>query len=120
MVKVKEEWPKLPPKFKAKWLAALRSGEYKQGVETLYTNDDKYCCLGVACRVAKISTRNLDHHTIPEDFKGVPKILRGMPIGNTVVEHLTKLNDGYFGYLSNGSIKKRTFKGIATWIDKNL
>lgn len=30
------------------WLAALRSGKYKQGYHTLYDRDTKgYCCLGV-------------------------------------------------------------------------
>ena len=33
-----------------KWVAALRSGKYKQGKGQLYDNlDEKYCCLGVAC-----------------------------------------------------------------------
>lgn len=33
-------------KIKEKWLAALRSGEYKQGQDALRSGD-KYCCLGV-------------------------------------------------------------------------
>lgn len=38
-----------------KWVTALRSGNYAQGVGRLeYQEDGKslYCCLGVACRVA--------------------------------------------------------------------
>lgn len=31
-----------------KWLDALKSGEYKQGQKTL-RDEDKFCCLGVAC-----------------------------------------------------------------------
>ena len=34
------------------WLAALRSGEYKQGRKALHDDRDKssnFCCLGVAC-----------------------------------------------------------------------
>lgn len=34
-----------------KWIAALRSGEFKQGTGTLRTHDDTYCCLGVACEL---------------------------------------------------------------------
>lgn len=30
-----------------KWLSALRSGEYKQGLEALKSPDGSYCCLGV-------------------------------------------------------------------------
>lgn len=36
------------PEIKAKWLAALRSGEYKQGRGEL-RNGDSFCCLGVLC-----------------------------------------------------------------------
>ena len=43
--------PKLNPEFKAAWLAALRSGEYKQGKYAL-NSDRGFCCLGVACDVA--------------------------------------------------------------------
>ena len=38
-----------------KWVAALRSGEYKQGKGALVVEDADgpfYCCLGVACQVA--------------------------------------------------------------------
>lgn len=33
------------------WLAALRSGEYKQGIGSL-KEDNRYCCLGVLCDLA--------------------------------------------------------------------
>lgn len=42
-------------KVKAKWVAALRSGEYVQGRGKLHTRDaggDKFCCLGVLCELA--------------------------------------------------------------------
>ncbi len=48
---------KLPPDIKARWLTALRSGEYKQGKNRLRNtqSDGKfvYCCLGVLCDVLK-------------------------------------------------------------------
>jgi hypothetical protein len=34
------------------WVAALRSGEYKQGVSYLKRQDGCYCCLGVLCELA--------------------------------------------------------------------
>lgn len=41
----------LGPKQK-EWVAALRSGEYKQGKYDLYTpKTNSYCCLGVAAKV---------------------------------------------------------------------
>ena len=42
---------KLQRKRVEKWVAALRSGKYKQGKEALTTTAG-YCCLGVACELA--------------------------------------------------------------------
>lgn len=39
------------PEIKAKWLEALRSGNYKQGTGRLRKADNSYCCLGVLCDV---------------------------------------------------------------------
>jgi hypothetical protein len=36
------------PDIKARWVAALRSGDYKQGTGVLH-KADAYCCLGVLC-----------------------------------------------------------------------
>ena len=36
--------------LKAKWVEALRSGDYKQGTNRLRIGDE-YCCLGVLCDV---------------------------------------------------------------------
>ena len=40
---------------KQKWVAALRSGQYKQGRGRL-RQEDKYCCLGVLCDLSPIGT----------------------------------------------------------------
>lgn len=57
-----EEGIKLKPEVKAKWLAALRSGEYNQTTSVLcrLPEDDgengevvSHCCLGVLCELAK-------------------------------------------------------------------
>lgn len=37
---------------KDRWLAALRSGKYKQGKKVLRTEEGTYCCLGVLCDLA--------------------------------------------------------------------
>lgn len=43
-------------KIVKKWVTALRSGKYKQGVSALHTvpknGGNKYCCLGVLCDLA--------------------------------------------------------------------
>jgi hypothetical protein len=40
---------------KKKWVAALRSGKYKQGTGALRRGDE-YCCLGVLCDVYRKAT----------------------------------------------------------------
>lgn len=58
MVKPKKEkemkWPKRAPKTprarRELWVAALRSGEFKQGKAALRTAEG-YCCLGVGCEI---------------------------------------------------------------------
>lgn len=43
------------PEIKARWVAALRSGNYAQGRHALrrvIDGKDKYCCLGVLCDIA--------------------------------------------------------------------
>lgn len=36
---------------KAKWQAALTSGEYEKGTGALRTHGNKFCCLGVLCDI---------------------------------------------------------------------
>lgn len=42
----------MKPEIKAAWVAALRSGKYKQGMKFLNRNG-AFCCLGVLCELAK-------------------------------------------------------------------
>lgn len=113
---MKNDYPKLPKAFKKKWISALRSGKFKQGKTKLKYKDEKgvtrHCCLGVACEIqgAKI---NMEHGGgFISSNRGVTGVLK-VPIiirGNlALADELSWMND-------NG----KTFKGIATWIDKNL
>jgi hypothetical protein len=60
--------------IKAKWLSALRSGEYQQGKQALKLYK-KFCCLGVLCDIHSKETKNkwveniyLDHQgALPQD-----------------------------------------------------
>lgn len=38
--------------IKSQWVAALRSGDYKQGIGSLVTGDE-FCCLGVLCDISE-------------------------------------------------------------------
>jgi len=55
--------PKMDPERKAEWVAALRSGNYKQGHEWL-NRGGAMCCLGVACDL---------HSKSPEGMKWTSK-----------------------------------------------
>ena len=64
----------------SKWIAALRSGKYKQGYGFLQPTKDKYCCLGVACLVIipkdKLERNNdLIVGGLPESQRHCPKWL---------------------------------------------
>jgi hypothetical protein len=56
------------PHIKSKWVAALRSGQYKQGSGRLRDKKNRFCCLGVLC--------NLHAQAFPEFAAGELNPLR--------------------------------------------
>lgn len=102
---------RLPKRFKAKWVKALRSGEYKQGKNGLYNSDGSYCCLGVACKIVGNSNEELGliGYIEPElikDYKKVPSILERE---EELASKLAKMND-----------TGKSFNQIAAYIDRYL
>lgn len=61
------------PEAKAKWVAALRSGEYRQGCaylqQTTESGSSRYCCLGVLCRVAMASGVAVEAVQVQDHFR---------------------------------------------------
>ena len=119
---MKTTYPKLPKIFKDKWLKALRGGEYKQGKTKLHS-DGKYCCLGVACRIAGASTKRIGYNALINNNLinvRVPNILKCESLRDSIiVSKLAHMNDG----VSDNGISKaptRSFKQIANWIESNL
>lgn len=47
--------PLTPAEARRLWVEALRSGEYEQG-RTWLRENDRYCCLGVACELYRKHT----------------------------------------------------------------
>lgn len=135
---VKVKAPKMKAAIKRRWVAALRSGKYKQSEGQLrevdYDNDRAvlgYCCLGVLCDVYANSKAGAHAKWKDEGFLGettyLPTEVRewaGLPGEDeascykpapgyhheTVQEALTTLND----------VIGAGFKRIAAWIEKNL
>lgn len=57
--------------FKARWIAALRSGRYQQGEHVLRSEDNKFCCLGVACNLIDPSAWDSQVTVSPGDDRGL-------------------------------------------------
>lgn len=86
------------------WVKALRSGRYKQAKRTLMYGSSlgrgeySYCCLGVACRVAKVPQKSgvfrfsndaVNSQRIPEDAT----LYRRLGLNFELSTRLMQLND---------------------------
>lgn len=112
--------PKLPKVFKRKWVAALRSGEFKQGRGGLHVSiSSSYCCLGVGCAVLGASLESLQRcgtitYLALIDPDRVPD----------------KIKDALFAHDGNATAEARlismndsddwSFHEIADWIEEHL
>lgn len=108
-----------------KWVAALRSGEFKQGKYVLHQVDtDSYCCLGVGCKVAMANGVQLETGTIQIDgkYEGVatrfdcehtflPKSVKDW-LGLT-----SSVGCSHAGYLTELNDSGKTFSKIADLIE---
>lgn len=121
---------KIAKELKAKWLAALRSGDYKQGKNYLHNSaKDTFCCLGVLCEVAGIPRRDAKLFGDPvDDYNFAGKFSAGTvysvpgkfemknsetgdwPIPEPDRDTLIDLNDN----------KNWDFQAIANWIEANI
>ena len=101
----------MAPELKAKWVAALRSGKYKQGKGTLYKGG-KHCCLGVLHRIA------YPDRPIPakkQSFTSAEEI--GLGFGMFPTHHLANMNDGR-NLEGGGKGKQYSFAEIADYIER--
>jgi hypothetical protein len=66
---------KMRPSIKAKWVAALRSGEYNQ-TEGSLRDDNGFCCLGVLCNLhAQAHPRIAAKQDLPHEYMGLSDLL---------------------------------------------
>ena len=140
------EGKKMNPEIKAKWVAALRSGQYQQGKGYLkrWDADDltpSHCCLGVLCEIAKaegvdVSESKLDsaaagmsaYAMFGKDSQTLPDVVQrwaGLGSTNPYIPYdhedrnmwtLAELNDGG----DNHDAEEHTFNDIADLIEEHL
>jgi hypothetical protein len=98
--------------LKAKWIEALRSGEYEQGHLYLRKNG-RHCCLGVLCELTGLEISQGGMMVAgpyeKDDYEPIYKLLGSVD----VAQALWRRNDG------NGE-RQHSFPEIADYIEKNL
>ena len=109
-------YKKMDPELKAKWIAALRSGKYRQAKSSLRRRISKsvvgYCCLGVACNI--VSNRKWhrsDESVEMFDWGDVRYYTDHLDfLDGKAIETLITMNDG----------EDASFDDIADWVEANL
>lgn len=110
------------PEDKAKWAAALRSGEYKQGHMALMDYQGHYCCLGVLCKINGLTSSETGGEFNEFTYNGevssffLPSNFRKeIGLSQEDADRLTKMNDGKI----TEDIEPHTFEQIADYIEQN-
>jgi hypothetical protein len=103
----------MTPELKAKWIEALRSGRYEQGVGSLFDSGDKtYCCLGVLCDIHPDISLDGDEYFFGRENQGIllgPKFCKAVGITKEQAKRLATMNDS----------EQWSFKEIADAIEKD-
>jgi hypothetical protein len=121
--------------LKAKWIDALRSGEYQQTDSVLHTvvqGEDRYCCLGVLCKVMGAKFDEWQDYDDYVSYDHVPILDdRMLADGDAeelsqevcrelgIVDHqktLIQMNDGS----EKDSLPSKSFAEIADYIEANI
>jgi hypothetical protein len=95
----------LTKEHKDKWLAALRSGEFKQGKTVLVNENKEYCCLGVLCKTLGLTDEEID--------KEGYKVLTELFLQGDSLDPLWQRNDGTGNWFPKPSLN---FEQIADYI----
>lgn len=115
---------KMKKSLKTKWIKALRSGEYKQARGKLEQTDENgaatgHCCLGVLCRITKVEATVIPGKATEFGAGQMdmprPADMEAWGLGPDDAHLLAEMNDG-----SSGISDNKSFKRIATFIEKNI
>lgn len=124
--------PKMNATVKAWWLEKLRSGDFKQGKQSLKTadsatNEVTHCCLGVLCEAAlKVGVLDREEKQAHGGFRFILRdptdsydLRYGTMPGLAVLEW-ADLIQGFDGYLASANDKGATFEEIAAFVEAEL
>jgi hypothetical protein len=108
------------PEYKAKWIAALNSGQYKQTTERL-CDSDGYCCLGVLANIVDPTAwRDSDDPDV-EGFgvKTWNDLSSDLDSGE-ISDALDLSWENQNKLISLNDDERLSFREIADWIEANL
>lgn len=114
---------KLNKTFKARWLKALRSGDYKQGETQLVSKDMSYCCLGVAGSLCGLTTKALQESVSPVNGASTDGIYLSAKIAGKIgltaymQEKLAEMNDTFIGH---DKAQGKPYRTVIRYISRNL
>jgi hypothetical protein len=101
--------------LKAKWVAALRGGDFNQGRGNLRDEDGGYCCLGVFAEAAGFQL-NEDGTTIAGKSPDDTYFMFNRILDESKTDKLIQMNDGYGTYEGCPC----DFSQIADYIEQNI
>jgi len=127
-ISIPGEFPlKLPADFKAKWVEALRSGDYEQGDYALRSASG-FCCLGVACDMVGVEWKadrdgcytteaGNDFFPTADELgdQAISVLLQNTSLRNYLEEPVTVMRE-----IANHNDIGVPFSEIADWIEENL
>lgn len=100
----------LEPKFKAKWVRALKSGKFKKRTGKL-AHGETYCCLGVAACITGSFGKSFDDVICHRKLGGLPPGLKQeIGLSDNEETQLIQMND----------TEGKSFKEIAQYIQEKL
>ena len=111
------------------WVAALRSGKFKQTKVALRNVSDKdnpgHCCLGVLLEICTRHKTLQEHHENMEialinGFLLCDNLLEVVGLSEEDQTFLSSHNDGHFNHATGKRVQKWSFNKIATWIEKKF
>lgn len=115
------------PEIKANWLAALRSGKYRQGTHRLRTkciksNEESFCCLGVLVDIAWPNEWKYICNTygLKDIWSNTDEFFFEASLSPTKLNEAKLTKEQQSELVALNDIRRASFAEIADYIEKNL